>query len=828
MTKSLIMDPKKQLKHSKLKLKDIEINKYQKTVADEKDNFTKEEFLNMYRDMRLIREFEDMLMSIKTTNHYNGMDYNNPGPAHLSIGQEAAAVGQAYLLDKNDFIFGSHRSHGEVLAKAFSAIRKMEEAELLEMMETFMDGKQLKALETIRKDQENNQDLATAYILYGILAEIFAKETGFNQGLGGSMHSYYTPLGIFPNNAIVGGSAGIALGAALYKKVNRKPGIVIANIGDGSLGCGPVWEAMVMATMDQYHTLWGDDMKGGLPLVFNVNNNHYGMGGQTEGETMGYGRPARVGAGLNEAQMHTESVNGNNPLAVIDAYRRKKQNIDAKEGPIFLELNTYRFSGHSPSDADSYRTEEEKDAWREYDPIITFPKEIVEAGVATQEEIDAIDAYAVKKITEAVKLAIDPEISPRMDLAAEPRAIEDLMFSNQKIESLSDAEPDMLVTKDELKDNIRVKQISRRERYAYDENGKLLSPNKRYQFRDGIFEAVIDKYYEDPTLIAYGEDLRDWGGAYAAYRGLTEAVPYHRFFNSPISEAAIIASAIGYAMAGGRPLVELMYCDFLGRAGDEVFNQLPKWQAMSGGYLKMPVVIRVSVGSKYGAQHSQDWTSLVTHIPGIKVAFPVTPYDVKGVLTAALDGTDPVIVFESQRLYDVGEQFIKEGVPTEKMTDYKLGEPAIRREGSDVTILTIGATLYRALEAADKMQEQYGISAEVIDAITLVPFNYEKVLESVKKTGKVIIAADATERGSYLNDLAKNIQDLAFDYLDAPVQILGARNWITPAHELETDYFPQPDWFIDLYHQRIAPIDGYTPTQNFTDGEKIRRSKAGV
>lgn len=828
MTKSLFLDPKEILKPSKLKLKDIPVNQYQKTVKDEKDKFSKEDFLHIYQDMRMIREFEDMLMSIKTTNQYNGMEYNNPGPAHLSIGQEAAAVGQAYWLDKNDFIFGSHRSHGEVLAKAFSAIRKMDEAELLEMMETFMDGKQLKALESLRSEQKDNGDLATLYILYGILAEIFAKETGFNQGLGGSMHSYYTPLGIFPNNAIVGGSAGIALGAALYKKVNRQPGLVIANIGDGSLGCGPVWEAMAMATMDQYHTLWEDDMKGGLPLIFNVNNNHYGMGGQTRGETMGYGNPSRVGASLNENQMHTETVNGNNPLAVIDAYKRKMKNIADKDGPIFLELQTYRFSGHSPSDADSYRTEEEKDAWREFDPLLTFPKQLVEAGVASQEEIEAIDAYVVRKVTEAVKLAIDPVISPRMDLDQDPRAIEDLMFSNHTIAAMSDAKADMLVTREELKDNVRVKQISRRSRYAYDENGKLLTPNRRYQFRDGVFEAVIDKFYEDPTLIAYGEDLRDWGGAYACYRGLTEAVPYHRFFNSPISEAAIVGSSIGYAMAGGRALVELMYCDFLGRAGDEVFNQLPKWQAMSGGYLKMPVVIRVSVGSKYGAQHSQDWTSLVAHIPGIKVAFPATPYDAKGVLTAALDGTDPVIVFESQRIYDVGEQFVKAGVPEGKMEDYKLGEPAIRREGSDVTILTIGATLYRALEAAEEMQDKYGISAEVIDAITLVPFNYEKVLESVKKTGKVIIAADATERGAFLNDLARNIQDLAFDYLDAPVQILGARNWITPAHELETYYFPQKDWFIDLYHQRIAPIEGYSPSQNFTDGERIRRGKAGV
>ena len=274
-------------------------------------------------------------------------------------------------------------------------------------------------------------------------------------------------------------------------------------------------------------------------------------------------------------------------------------------------------------------------------------------------------------------------------------------------------------------------------------------------------------------------------------------------------------------------LVELMYSDFLGRAGDEVFNQLPKWQAMSGGMLKMPVVVRVSVGSKYGAQHSQDWTSLCAHIPGLKVVFPATPYDAKGMLTSALRGTDPVIFFESQRLYGIGEEFVESGVPEESY-EIPLGEPIMRRQGSDLTILTIGATMYPALKAADEMQEKYGISAELIDARSLVPFNYELVLESVKKTGKCIVASDACARGSFLNDIARTIQELAFDYLDAPVTILGSRNWITPAHELEEEFFPQPNWFIDLYHQRIAPIEGYTPTQSFTDSEMLRRNKFGV
>ena len=411
-----------------------------------------------------------------------------------------------------------------------------------------------------------------------------------------------------------------------------------------------------------------------------------------------------------------------------------------------------------------------------------------------------------------------------MDLFKTPDAIEKLMFSNQKIEKMEDRPVEVNMP---MSENPRVQAIAKKERYGFDAEGKLVSKNKVFQLRDGLFEAIIDKFYKDPTLITYGEDVRDWGGAYAVYRGLTEALPYHRLFNAPISESAIIGTAVGYAMAGGRAIVELMYCDFIGCAGDEIFNQLAKWQAMSAGLLKMPVVVRVSVGSKYGAQHSQDWTSLCAAIPGLKCVFPVTPYDAKGLMNAALAGTDPVIFFESQRVYDVGEQFHEGGVP-EGYYEVEIGEPDIKKQGSDITILTVGSTLYTALKAAKELEEKYNISAEVIDARTIVPFNYEKVIESVKKTGKILLASDAVDRGSVLKTMAANISELAFDYLDAPPVVIGSRNWITPAFELEKHFFPQPDWIIDAIHERIMPIAGYVPVRNFTDGERVRREKLGV
>jgi 2-oxoisovalerate dehydrogenase E1 component len=345
--------------------------------------------------------------------------------------------------------------------------------------------------------------------------------------------------------------------------------------------------------------------------------------------------------------------------------------------------------------------------------------------------------------------------------------------------------------------------------------------------RDAIFEALFHRFAIDPTMVAFGEENRDWGGAFAVYRGLTEALPYHRLFNSPISEAAIAGAAVGYALEGGRVVAELMYADFIGRAGDEIFNQLSKWQAMSAGELVMPVVLRISIGAKYGAQHSQDWTALLAHIPGLKVVYPVTPYDAKGMMNSALAGSDPVVFLESQKVYDVGEMFVGSGVP-EGYYEIDLAEPSVKRTGTDLTILTLGPALYTAVTAAGTLASRFGINAEIIDLRSANPLNYEPLCASVRKTGKVLLVSDAVERGSVMQTVAANLTQLAFDDLDAPPVVVGSRNWITPAAELEAMFFPQPEWLIDAIHERIQPLQGHTPTTNQSNGELARRCRLGV
>ena len=219
-----------------------------------------------------------------------------------------------------------------------------------------------------------------------------------------------------------------------------------------------------------------------------------------------------------------------------------------------MDVLTYRYSGHSPSDASSYRTKEEVEAWETQDCIVSYGKQLIEAGVANQSDLDEIQEQIKALINEMFLKAIDDEISPRMK---NPEAISDMMFSNGSIDSFSDATPEVLMP---LEENSRVMKIAQKERFAFDADGKPFSKMRQFQLRDAIFEAIMDRFYKDASLIAYGEENRDWGGAFAVYGGMTEALPYHRLFNSPISKL-LSSERLSVMLCGGRVIPEIMYCD---------------------------------------------------------------------------------------------------------------------------------------------------------------------------------------------------------------------------------------------------------------------------
>ena len=821
MAKELLIDPAVVRAKAEIELRSIPVNAYQPDLDQERELYGNQALDRIGRDMLLVREFELMLNSIKREGSYQGVSYIHAGPAHLSIGQEAAAVGQAFTLGVEDKVFGSHRSHGEVIAKGLSAIARSDQEFLLDTLSHWSDGVIWEVVEECLADPDFEQQMIN-YLLYGMTAETFGRRTGFNRGLGGSMHAFLPPLGIYPNNAIVGGSAPLATGAALYNRLQAQPGLVVASVGDAATGTGPVWESFNFAAMAQLKTLMDAEHRGGLPVIFFIVNNFYGMGGQTIGETMAYERLARIGAGINPENMHAQTIDGNNPLAVIDAMTSARQHIANGDGPVLVDCQTYRFSGHSPSDASSYRTKDELDLWTAADPITAYFNRLVEGGVVAATRHDELKAWAERKIKAALEVAIDSSKSPRLSLRHDATIMAKITFNNTVV-SAEDAPP--AETTRPLAELPHLASLAKKSRSGL-VDGKIASGARAITFRDALFEAIAAHAARDNRLALWGEENRDWGGSFGVYRGLTELLPRHRLFNAPISEAAIIGTGVGYALSGGRSLVELMYADFIGRAGDEMFNQMAKWQPMSGGLVKLPMVVRVSIGAKYGAQHSQDWSSMVAGVPGLKVVFPATARDAKGLLASALAGNDPVVFFESQRLYDTPETVFPE-VPSEYY-EIPIGQPNVVRPGNDLSILTVGAALYRALEAATQLEQQCGISAEVIDARTLVPFDYTEVLSSVAKTGRLVCVSDANLRGSWLNTVAAKISTEVFDDLDGPVVVLGARNWIAPPAEMEWEFFVTPEDILDAIHTRVLPLPGHRIQKGPGAEGTLEESRLGI
>lgn len=815
MPNEILVDPRHVRASRSISSPQIPVNAFRSDLPAAAVEFGPEALLNIGRDMVFVREFELMLQDIKKQGSYHDVSYTHAGPAHLSIGQEAAAVGQAFTLSPADKVFGSHRSHGEVIAKGLSAIRQLGSQDALLAFREWGDGSMWRVIE---QHLLQTTDPAVSALLYGMTAETFGRETGFNRGLGGSMHAFFPPLGIYPNNAIVGGSAPLATGAAMRMRLTQSSDLVVASIGDSSLASGPVWESMNFAAMSQWTTLMRDG--AGLPIVFFIVNNFYGMGSQPLGETMAQDVLARVGLGVNAEGMHAQTIDGNDPLAVIDAMSQAREHIRAGRGPVLIDCQTYRLTGHSPSDPSSYRTKEETDLWASVDPIVGFQNQLQAAGIADEAVFAVWKQDAVASMKLALELAADVNVSPRLALHRSPQVMADIMFNNS---TTSDAQPSTSLN---IADMPYAQTIADKARNGVSE-GRKLSGAKAITVRDALWEAVVERVLADDRLTLWGEENRDWGGAFGVYRGLADLLPRERLFNAPISEATIVGTGVGYAMCGGRSLIELMYADFIGRAGDEILNQMAKWQAMSGGLLRLPVVLRISVGAKYGAQHSQDWSSLIASVPGLKIVYPATPYDAKGLLTSALLGNDPVVFFESQRLYDTVEVFRPEGVPTGEYT-VPIGEPTIVRSGSDLTILTVGPTLYRAIEAADILAEKHDINAEVIDARSMVPFDLDPVLASVAKTGRLVCASDANLRGSWMNTVASDVSQLAFDDLDGPVAVVGAQNWIAPPAELEWDYFPTAQDILDAIDERILPLPGHQRREGLTFTTSVDQNQLGV
>jgi 2-oxoisovalerate dehydrogenase E1 component len=569
-----------------------------------------------------------------------------------------------------------------------------------------------------------------------MMAEVLGKSGGYCKGKGGSMHIADVAHGNLGATGIVGGNIPVAVGAALAQKLMGTDKVVLCFFGDGASNTGNFHEALNMAS------LWD------LPVVFMVENNMYAM-------SVPWAKSSKLPNVADRACAYGipgEVVDGMDVLAVRGAVEKAVDWARKGEGPSLIEAKTYRYFGHSHSDPRVYRTKEEEQAYKDRDPIKVLDEEMKAVGLITDEEFERMNVAVKAKM----KAAMDYS-----DASSEvnPAELETDVFA-----------PSVFTVKDVEN------EAALREKIAKDTSMREIS------YADAIIEALREEMKRDDRVFLMGEDVGLYGGAYGASRGLFEEFGQWRVIDTPISEATIGGAAVGAAMAGMRPVAEIMYVDFTPLAMDQVANQGAKNRYMFGGKTSVPMVIRTEggAGRAIAAHHSQSLEALWTHFPGIYVVMPSTPYDVKGLLKAAIRDNNPVMFIEHKMLYKN-----KGRVPEEEYV-IPLGIADIKRPGKDVTLVTYSRQVLNALDAAEVLAKE-GIDVEVVDLRCLKPLDIDTIVNSVKKTGRFVGVTEAYENTSFINEVMAQVNDHAFDYLDAPMVRVAAANVPVPRAEVLED-----------------------------------------
>ena len=633
--------------------------------------------LEAYGRMTLIRAFEERVSEL-----YRNSEV--PGFVHLSIGQEATAVGACWPLATTDVITSNHRGHGHCLAKGLAPEPMM--------------------------------------------AELLARVTGTNKGLGGSMHIADPGLGIFGANGIVGAGVPIAAGAALAAQLRGQGGVVVSFFGDGAVAQGAFHEAANLAA------LWK------LPMVFFCENNGY-----AEFSPIADQHPVPMATRAAGYGLEYVSVDGNDVEAVAAAMTDVVKHIRDGGGPVFVEAATYRWHGHYEGDPEKYRSADELSQWQQRDPLVITRARLLGRGVE-QAALDQIGTQVRAGIEAAVDAARQ---APRPDMG--------VLRSSVYAPRPTVAEPGWQPAPD----------------------GEV------FRTMDAVRLALEGELEANPGMFVAGVDVGKGGNVFALTRGLYARWP-DRLLDTPISETAVMGLAVGGAMAGMTPVVELMYLDFLGVCFDQILNQAAKLRFMTGGKARMGLVIRTQFGGgrSSGAQHSQSLEALLAHVPGLTVVMPSTPADTYGLLRAAIRDPNPVVFIENRQLYGM-----KGPKPP---ADYllPLGKAKVVREGTDVTVVSVSRMVHEAVAAADALAQR-GISVEVIDLRTVVPLDKETILASLSKTNRLLIAHEGVTDFGIGAEIAALAVYEGFWTLDAPVMRVAPPPTPSPyAPNLEKEWLP--------------------------------------
>jgi 2-oxoisovalerate dehydrogenase E1 component len=551
-----------------------------------------------------------------------------------------------------------------------------------------------------------------------MMAELMGRETGYCKGLGGSMHIAALDKGILGANGIVGAGLGLGTGAALSAQMRGTDQVCLVFFGDGAANEGIFHEAFNLAA------LWK------LPVIFFCENNQFGLSTAMPDSTA-IDRLSKRGAGYG---IPGETIDGNDVETVLHAVERAAHRARAGEGPSFIEAITWRWGDHSMrANLPKYRSDEADAEQRKRDPLARLEAKLTERQVRP-ERLKAIHAEANAEIEAAI---VEAQKAPEPQMSALTGAVM--------------APPSPIAAA------------------AADEPGEA-SSTREISMVAAIREAIDQEMARDPSVFVIGEDVGKIGGIFACTRGLIDKYGPERLRDTPISEGVISNAAVGAAITGMRPVVEIQIFDFVTLMMDAIVNQAAKFRTMLGGAPKVPIVFRGPQGGgiRLAAQHSQSLEAWFCHVPGLVVMAPSTPYDAKGLLTSAIRDDNPVVFLEHKLLYVQSK-----GAVPEQPYAIPIGKADIKRPGKDVTVIATMAMVAPALAAAKQLARDDGIEVEVIDPRTLRPLDTETILASVRKTNRCVIVHEGWTKFGFGAEVAAMIMEQAFDWLDAPVARVG-------------------------------------------------------
>ena len=632
--------------------------------------------LELHRRMLVIRGFEERIAALYR-------DGEVPGFVHLSIGQEATAVGACWPLGPADVVTSTHRGHGHCLAKGLDP--------------------------------------------GAMFAELMAKDAGTNRGRGGSMHVADPRLGIFGANGIVAAGLPIAVGAATAAQLRGDGAVAVAFFGDGAVAQGAFHEAVNLAAV------WR------APVVFFCENNGYAEFSPADAQHAATLAQRAIGYGVRHV-----GVDGNDVVAVAAVMADVLSGVRAGIGPAIVEATTYRWHGHYEGDPQRYRTPEELAEWTARDPLVVHAARLRQAGIGDE---------AIAQLAESVDRQLDVALAaarvlPQPEVATLHRYVV-------------------------------------RERPVVSEPSPVPADAPVFRTMDAVHDALEIELAGDERVFVAGIDVAAGGNVFGLTRGLHDRFGT-RVRDTPISETAVMGLGVGAAMAGMRPVVELMYLDFIGVCLDQIMNQAAKLPYMTGGAAEMALTVRTQFGAgrSSGSQHSQSLEVLLAHIPGLTVVMPSTPADTYGLLRAAIQDPNPVVFIEHRLLYG----FKGPRPPADHIVP--IGKAVVVRPGDDITLVSVSRMVHECLAAAEEVAAE-GISVEVIDLRTVAPLDMETVLASLAKTSRVLIAHEAVEPFGIGAEIAAVIARDGFWNLDAPVERVGAAATPPPyAPSLEAAWLP--------------------------------------